>query len=165
MLRTNESNLIEDSLVITQIPDDKLNLSRTSFLFESEDTESSMKHVFTFSNNMDSLVFEKVYEGVGIKAFSDSDGVLCIDPERCSKTQSHPGACIFFMQKGECYISLNGNITKIRDGDVFSIPESKLIFCFIRLDKYLLIFMILDCLYKIKNTSSTINAYCYFKFI
>ncbi len=145
-----QMNSQENTLSMSAWDQGRINQTSESIIIEEDgeesDTEQTKKNVFSFSNQLESKKFEECYPGVSIIVVSTTDGLLCIEPQCSTKTQSHSIQANYVMQKGgKVAFSLNGNVSKHRVGDVIKIPA--------------------ELQYKFKNVSHTEKAYFHFQFI
>lgn len=109
--------------------DTDLNETIENFIIEDDNGDNPIqKHIIFFNKNLESIEFEYTdnYPGIGISALSINHGYICIDPMRSTKTQAFNDEIEYFLQKGNCIVSINGKLSKIAQSDILNIPESNL---------------------------------------
>ncbi len=123
-MNLNTTNSTETSLSIQTTQN--FNESQESIIFEDDESSvGTKKHIFCFTKNLESITFKECYPGVSLKAISESNGYICIDPMSSTKTQIHRDGCEYHLQKGNCFLSINGQLSKHTNSDIFIIPDGK----------------------------------------
>jgi len=129
----------------------RINETSESIIIEVEgdemetEKEQTKKKVFSLVNQLESKKFDECYPGVSLIVLSTTEGLMCIEPQCTTKTQSHGIQTNYVMQKGsKVALSLNGCMSKHRVGDIIKVPP--------------------ELQYKFKNLSHTEKAYFHFQF-
>lgn len=135
IIRTNhepiniQMNTQDNTLSLSQWDQANINQTTEAVVFQEdsdEDTEKTEQNIYCFSNKLDNKKFEQCYPGVSISVVSTSDGILCIEPGSETKTQFHSNQAYYVMQRGgKAVLSLKGNISLHRVGDIIKIPPGK----------------------------------------
>jgi mannose-6-phosphate isomerase-like protein (cupin superfamily) len=117
-----EEEVGEDESIGSIISSSDVNESRESFLLTSAKGEQTRQQTVVFSSKLSSKTYETITEGVKMAAMTDDSGVIVIEPQSSSKTFRHDRVAMYICQKGECIISLNGELIRLKQADTITIP-------------------------------------------
>ena len=130
-----------------------INMSQESVVIQDPGTtildssKITTEHLYCYEKLNERKQYDECKTGVSIAASSNNSGVLRIDPTYSTKTNAHAMRVVYFVQRGECLVSINNIISKHSAGDVIKVPA--------------------NISYKVKNIAKDKNdkLYLYFQFL
>ncbi len=99
---------------------------------QGNENVSDKTRLYTFVKNNKKREFTDCSEGVGIAALSACEGLMQIAPGATTKTNEHELKFTYFVQEGECLLSLDGIVSKHSKADVFTVPKGSFFFDFFK---------------------------------
>jgi mannose-6-phosphate isomerase-like protein (cupin superfamily) len=152
ILNTQDNPNISQTLLL-ESDMSNINTSQESVLIQDpgvsilDNSKVATEHLYCYQKMNERKNYEECKTGVSIAASSNNSGVLRLDPSYSTKTNSHAMRVVYFVQSGECLVSINNIISKHSVGDVIKVPA--------------------NISYKLKNIAKNKNdkLYLYFQFL
>ena len=129
--KAKQTSISNESLEMKIRPNQSINTSQETVCLEYDnndenDNENEIR-LYTFSKNNVERDYIECTDGISLAALSDKEALMRIDPKAATITNKHEFWTTYFVQEGECLLSLNGNRTKHAKADIFIVPKGKLL--------------------------------------
>ncbi len=130
-IKTKYSN---ETLDMKIRPNQSINTSQETVCLEYDNNDESNNEneirLYTFSKNNLERDYVECTDGISLAALSEKEALMRVEPKAATVTNKHDFWTTYFVQEGECLLSLNGNKTKHAKADIFIIPKGKLLINF-----------------------------------